>query len=406
MSAAVAPIDALPLRHRGWDPITTQAPQLSATVWAYLDQVALSLRPASIDAADLALRALAGFLADRGVVSFAAIERGDVEAFKTWLATTPTAKGTAPSRNTIRQRLGIVRTFFDRIIEWGWHDAPARTPMFAIDVPVADDPLPRFLDDAEAARLMAAAASAAPLDRLVVELLARTGLRASELCDLDTGAVERIGGAWWLRVPLGKLRNERYVPLHPTLVELLGAWEPGHTRLLELDDRPLDRHLVGRIVRRVARNAGLTGVHPHRLRHTLATQAINRGMRLEAIAALLGHRSLRMTMTYARIANRTVADEYAAAQARVDALYDDRQEPDDLRQLRLEHRRMLGNGYCTRPRATDCSFEAICEGCGYYQTGAEFAPTLRAQRDHALDHDQPARVELYKRLLERIETTG
>jgi site-specific recombinase XerD len=31
------------------------------------------------------------------------------------------------------------------------------------------------------------------------------------------------------------------------------------------------------------------GVHPHRLRHTLATQAINRGMRLEAIAALLGH---------------------------------------------------------------------------------------------------------------------
>ena len=40
-------------------------------------------------------------------------------------------------------------------------------------------------------------------------------------------------------------------------------------------------------------------MHAHRLRHTLATQAINRGMSLEAIAALLGHRSMRMTLIYA-----------------------------------------------------------------------------------------------------------
>jgi hypothetical protein len=284
---------------------------------------------------------------------------------------------------------------------------PGPDPMFAIDVPVADDPLPKFLDDAQAARLMAAAAKADPLDRLVVELLARTGIRAGELCDLDTGAVGRIGGAWWLRVPVGKLRNDRYVPLHPTLVDLLADWTPGRTFLLELDGEQLDRHRVGRIVRRVARHAGLGDVHPHRLRHTLATQAINRGMRLEAIAALLGHRSLRMTMTYARIANQTVADEYTAAQARVDALYNgDLDEPDQLRQLRLEHRRMLGNGWCARPRGTDCSFEAVCEGCGYYDTGPEFAPTLRAQRDHAATHGQPVRVELYNRLLDRTETTG
>jgi site-specific recombinase XerD len=57
----------------------------------------------------------------------------------------------------------------------------------------------------------------------------------------------------------------------------------------------LDRYLIGRIVARVGRAAGVPGVHPHRLRHTLATQAINRGMRLEAIAALLGHRKMEMT---------------------------------------------------------------------------------------------------------------
>ncbi len=90
----------------------------------------------------------------------------------------------------------------------------------------------------------------------------------------------------------------------------------------------------------------LDHVHPHQLRHTLATQAINRGMRLEAIATMLGHRSLRMTLTYARIANKTVADEYATASAKIDALD-----------------------------------ETICEGCGCYQTTIEFRPTLQAQAD-------------------------
>ncbi|MEC3977712.1 tyrosine-type recombinase/integrase [Amycolatopsis sp. H20-H5] len=50
---------------------------------------------------------------------------------------------------------------------------------------------------------------------------------------------------------------------------------------------------------RAATAAGLSHIHPHQLRHTLATLAINRGMSLEAIAALLGHHSLDMTLRYA-----------------------------------------------------------------------------------------------------------
>lgn len=395
MTALAVVDDSGPARHADWAPIAERAPQLVVTAWRYLDQIALSLRPATVVAADVALRGLAQHLVAEGLDCFAAVQRRHIESYKQWLATAGTRYGGPPARNTIRQRLGLVRSFFDRIIEWDWADAPTRTPMFAIDVPVADDPLPRFLDDAQAARLLTAAAHAEPLDRLVVELL----------CDLDTDAVCRIGGAWWLRVPVGKLRNDRYIPLHPALVDLLAAWPTGHQHLIEVDGRALDRHRVGRIVRRVARKAGLGHVHPHQLRHTLATQAINRGMRLEAIAALLGHRSLRMTLTYARIANRTVADEYATAQARVDALYDDNDEPADLAALRQEHRRMLGNGWCARPRGTDCTFEAICEGCGYYETSAEFAPTLRAQRDHAASHGQTTRVELYGALLDRLEAS-
>ena len=66
---------------------------------------------------------------------------------------------------------------------------------------------------------------------------------------------------------------------------------------------------------------GLGHVHPHQLRHTLATQSINNGMSLEAVSAMLGHRSMRMTLVYARIADRTVADEYFTAADKVDQLY-------------------------------------------------------------------------------------
>ena len=136
------------------------------------------------------------------------------------------------------------------------------------------------------------------------------------------------------------------------------------------------------MINRAGAAAGLPHVHPHQLRHTLATQAINRGMSLEAIAALLGHRSLDMTLRYAKIANRTVADEYFAVTEKVEALYGQpAQLPADaarpsMTRLRREHHRLLGNGYCTRPPELDCAFESICETCTFFQTSIEFRPTL------------------------------
>jgi site-specific recombinase XerD len=311
-----------------------------------------------------------------------------------------------------------VRQFFERIIEWDWPDAPARNPVIAGDIPKKPEPLPKFLDDRDAARLMAAArASIDPRDRLAVELLARTGMRAGELADLEADAVVRIGAGHWLRIPLGKLRNDRYVPLHPELVQLLTAWTAAnlehirrHKRLITDHRGPLDRHIIGRIVHRVGRAAGVPGVHPHRLRHTLATQAINRGMRLEAIAALLGHQKMEMTLIYAKIANRVVADEYAAVSAKIDALYGQPPalpadyETTGMARLRREaHARMLGNGLCTRPAELDCRMESACETCAYFRTSTEFLPILTRQRDHARDHRQADRAALFDRLIQRAD---
>jgi hypothetical protein len=159
-----------------------------------------------------------------------------------------------------------------------------------------------------------------------------------------------------------------------------------------------------------AKKAGIEHAYPHQLRHTLATQAINRGMRLETIAEMLGHRSMDMTLVYARIANRVVADEYASVMEQVDALYTTAGtsteapftgETPAMTRLRTEYARMLGNGMCTRPADLDCRIESACERCAYFQTGPENVPVLIRQRNHAREHGQTNREMLFESLVNR-----
>ena len=400
----------------GWAGIHAVAPQLAATMVAYVAQMDVSMRPSTARAIDTDLRIFARVLIDHdpAVGCVGDIERSHIEAFKVWQWAQPGTSGRLKPA-TFRRRMGQLRTFFLRIMEWGWDDAPMRVPIFFGDVPKRDEPLPRFLDDACFAQFMRALAAEPRIRRRVaIELLARTGMRVGELCGLEADAVTVIGDSHWLRVPLGKLHNDRYVPLHPHLVELLDAYRDthgvhAHGRLLSGEQGPLNRYAVQRWITAIARTAGIGHVHPHQLRHTLATQAINRGMSIEAIAALLGHRSLDMTLRYARISNRVVADEYDAVSAKVEALYCDPALPADaegpnMRRLRQEvHHRLLGNGWCQRPAALDCHFESICETCTHFATDTSFQPVLLRQRDHAAANHQGTRAELFDRLLLRVD---
>ena len=158
-----------------WAQIRPVAPQVAATIERYLARLATFLAPASVEAADGALRIFARWLVhDAGITSIAAVHRDDIEDFKVWLAHKPHPQraGRTISPNTYRLRLRTVRSFFERIIEWDWPDAPARDPVINGDIPKKPDPLPRFLDDRDAAKFMAAArASRDSRYRLAVELL-------------------------------------------------------------------------------------------------------------------------------------------------------------------------------------------------------------------------------------------
>src|SRR4029450_8457950 len=91
---AVATESQDPGRHPDWTSLTQRAPQLVITAWRYLDQIALSLRPATVAAADTALRGLAQHLAGEGVDRFSDVQRRHIETYKQWLL----ARGPPPAR--------------------------------------------------------------------------------------------------------------------------------------------------------------------------------------------------------------------------------------------------------------------------------------------------------------------
>src|SRR5260221_13009002 len=144
------------------------------------------------------------------ITAIARIGRDDIEDYKVWLAAKRLSAGQVISAETRRQGMRTVRQFFGGMIGWDWPDAPARNPAIAGDIPKKPEPLPKFLDDRGAARLMAAArASADPRDRLVVELLARTGMRGRGPPPLAPNAVLQIRARPWPRIPLA------HPPYHP-----------------------------------------------------------------------------------------------------------------------------------------------------------------------------------------------
>jgi integrase len=200
----------------------------------------------SVGGVDLALRCFVTFLveAEPDVVSVAGVSHRHIEDYKPWLACRPGRTSGRVTANTIAHRLGTLRMFFVRIDEWGWAEAPGRVPIVPGDLPRQDRPLPKALDDPAAAQfLRAAQAEPRHLTRVVCEVLLRTGLRVGEFINLTADAVVLIGAGHWLHVPVGKLHDDRYLPLHPHLVTLIDDYRqayvrPDHPLLLPQGKRP------------------------------------------------------------------------------------------------------------------------------------------------------------------------
>jgi integrase/recombinase XerD len=169
---------------------------------------------------------------------------------------------------------------------------------------------PRFLGQADIDLVLAACGGEDRLrDRAVILLLARLGLRASEVADLDFGEVDWTNGRMTLA---GKARREERLPLTQEVGDAILAYiERARPRLATTrvfltsaaPVLPLSRTAVKCIVRRALGRAGVKSAHrgAHVLRHSAATAMLRNGVSLAGVGAVLRHRSPSVTALYAKV---------------------------------------------------------------------------------------------------------
>ena len=223
------------------------------------------------------------------------------------------AHGKKPA--SIQRSLASLRKFFGWLKEQGRiPDSPAEKIRGIRQV---RSTAPKSLTNAEVNALFRAARSTGfPRDRLrnymLVQLLAQTGLRLSELIELrwDDLQVKQRKGT--LRVRDGKGRKARNIPLNATARSVLEDWEnalrerhekPPPQVVVSHRGEPMSPRSVQLLVADLARRASIDRqrVSPHVLRHTFALSYLSRHQGdLVGLANLMGHESISTTAIYAQ----------------------------------------------------------------------------------------------------------
>ncbi|MCA9491194.1 MAG: tyrosine recombinase XerC [Myxococcales bacterium] len=226
-------------------------------------------------------------------------------------------RGRSPA--TLARHVAAIRSYYLWLTELG---EIAASPADDLEPPKVGKHLPRFVSVSKAAELLdetTEAEEAGLRDRAMLEVLYGSGLRVGELCALDTDDVDLAGGL--VKVRRGKGGKERHVPLGPAAADAVIAWlderggDPGPLFLNARGSRVSDR-TVRRVVERRGRQAGVSALHPHALRHSFATHLLDAGADLRAIQEMLGHSSLSTTQRYTHVSVQSLLDTYRQAHPR------------------------------------------------------------------------------------------
>ena len=241
----------------------------------------------------LDLRQFAGWCQQHHIGLFQS-RRADIECFARDLET----RGRA--RATITRRLCTVAGFYRYAVEEELLDhSPPRMSV----VPGWTMNHATGLDRNELGALLVAAGLGMASEHALISLLALNGLRVSEAtgANIEALGVERGHRTLTITRKGGKVVTVPLAPRTTRAIDLaIGERSTGPV-FLAADGRQLDRHGAGRIVRRVARRAGITKpVGPHTLRHAFITAALDAGVSLRDVQEAASHADPRTTMRYDR----------------------------------------------------------------------------------------------------------
>jgi integrase/recombinase XerD len=246
------------------------------------------------------------------------------------------------SPKSVNQFLYLFQAFLRFLQSRGSHVPQALLNVHGLKEP---DSLPRFLTDEQVGKVRdelerrveqadtPARIRDSLLDRAAFYLLWQGGLRVGELEDLSLEDLNL--SQLRLIVRQGKGLMDRSVYLTDVAVkaleEYLAVRGPGKSdNVFIYRYRPLRKDLVRDRMKAAGERVGVKAT-PHMLRHTFGTQLVNAGCRVTTIQALLGHRRLNSTMTYARVHDHTVARDYYSAMKTIEGnLEQDLQQSSDF----------------------------------------------------------------------------
>ncbi len=221
---------------------------------------------------------------------------------------------------TMARHLSSIRNLYGYMVREGImkHDPSAR-----VEAPKIGRQLPKSLTEMEVESLLKAPDTGTSLgfrDRTMLEVLYASGLRVSELINLQTGQVNLRQGV--VRV-LGKGNKERLVPLGEESIEWLSRYQHGaRIELLgkNISDalfptkrgEVMSRQAFWYLIKRYAVVAGINKtISPHMLRHAFATHLLNHGADLRVVQMLLGHSDISTTQIYTHIAQERLKNLHA-----------------------------------------------------------------------------------------------
>ncbi|EKB57347.1 tyrosine recombinase XerC [Falseniella ignava] len=269
--------------------------------------------PETARAYDNDLKEFADFIEITGETSYDAITYQDIRYFIGHLSERNL------SRRTIARKLSSLRAFYKYLTRMGWIES---NPMNLVQYSVKENVLPDFFYEDELNQLLDAVAhstsSQQPLQRAVLETLYATGMRVSELSNL---ALDQVEFDWGIIRVIGKGDKERIVPLGDIASEALQTYIHGMRQETNIQQLPnvfvsvtgkvLSPTTIRKLLDTIVEESGLNlSIHPHKLRHSLATHLLNNGADLRSVQELLGHEDLSSTQIYTHVTKDKLRQQY------------------------------------------------------------------------------------------------
>lgn len=217
------------------------------------------------------------------------------------------------------RRLSSLRRFYHYLLR---EDLIENDPIARLKTPRVGRKLPQSLSEEEVEALLTAPdpyEAIGQRDKAMLELIYATGLRVSELVNLELSMLNLQQGL--VRV-IGKGDKERIVPMGEEAIDALQQFlKDGRVTLLNgvksdavfpaRAGKPIGRHAFWHRIKQLAVIAGISkSISPHTLRHAFATHLLNHGADLRVVQMLLGHQDISTTQIYTHV-----------AQARLQALH-------------------------------------------------------------------------------------